>query len=269
MKAGALRRARWRLATFLPGALSERLDEWLEVRDCRRLLEDARADRSAPPASTGGDVPLVSVCIPTYVRDRELLLRAVRAALAQTHPRIEVIVVSDDGTGALDDVAGELDDPRVRAVTVEPIRSIRARRGVYGRHPSGCAKRNVALALARGEWIAPSDDDDVMEPDHVASLLRAAREQGAELVYSQARVERAPGSWTVIGRRPLARGGIVQGTVLYAAALRFVPYRPSCWRVREWDDWNLFRRMQRIGVRIGFLEQVTYTHHVEAPQRDG
>ena len=108
-----------------------------------------------------------------------------------------------------------------------------------------------------------------MESDHVASLLRAAREQEAELVYSQARVERAPGSWVVIGRRPLARGGIVQGTVLYTAALRFVSYRPSCWRVREWDDWNLFRRMQRIGVRIGFLEQVTYTHHLEAPQRDG
>ena len=269
MKPGALRRARWRLATFFPGALSERLDEWLEVRDGRRLLQEARADGTASPPSTDGDVPLVSVCIPTYVRDRELLLRAVRAALAQTHPRIEVIVVSDDGTGALDGVAGELDDPRVRAVTVEPIPSTRARRGIYGRHPSGCAKRNVALALARGEWIAPSDDDDVMEPDHVASLLRAAREQEAELVYSQARVERAPGSWIVIGRRPLARGGIVQGTVLYTAALRFVPYRPSCWRVREWDDWNLFRRMQRIGVRIGFLEQVTYTHHLEAPQRDG
>ena len=55
--------------------------------------------------------------------------------------------MSDDGTGALDGVAGELDDPRVRAVTVEPIPSSRARRGIYGRHPSGCAKRNVALAL--------------------------------------------------------------------------------------------------------------------------
>src|SRR5687767_11816256 len=89
VKPGALRRARWRLATFSPGALSERLDEWLEVRDCRHLLQEARADRTAWPPSTDGDVPLVSVCIPTYVRDRELLLRAVRAALAQTHPRIE------------------------------------------------------------------------------------------------------------------------------------------------------------------------------------
>ena len=268
MKAGALRRVRWRLATFVPGALGERLDEWLEVRDCRRLLEAARADPGASSLPAAGSAPLVSVCIPTFVRDRELLLRAVRAALAQTHPRIEVIVVSDDDDGALDSVADELDDPRVRAVSIAPFPSIRAPRGIYGRHPSGCVKRNVALALARGEWIAPSDDDDVMEPDHVESLLRAARDQGVELVYSQARVERAPGSWQVIGRRPLARGGIVQGTALYSAMLRFVPYRPTCWKVREWDDWNLFRRMQRIGVRIGFLEQVTYTHHLEAPQRD-
>ena len=55
--------------------LSERLDEWLEVRDCRRLLDEAWAERGASPPTTGDDVPLVSVCIPTYVRDRELLLR--------------------------------------------------------------------------------------------------------------------------------------------------------------------------------------------------
>ena len=76
MNPGTLRRARWRLATFFPGALSERLDEWLEVRDCRRLLDEARAERGASPPTTGDDVPLVSVCIPTYVRDRELLFRA-------------------------------------------------------------------------------------------------------------------------------------------------------------------------------------------------
>ena len=268
MKGAALRRVRWRLAAFGPTALQERLGEWLEVRECRRLLAQARAGTDACFLPTDREDPLVSVCIPTLVRDRQLLLRAVRAALAQTHRNIEVIVVGDGDADALESIATELDDPRVRAVTVAPIPSSRAGRGIYGRHPSGGAKRNVALALAQGAWIAPSDDDDVMEPDHVESLLRAAREQQAEFVFSQARKERAPGAWVVVGRLPLVRGDIVQGTVLYSAALRFVQYRPTCWKVMEWDDWNLVRRMQRIGVRIGFLEQVTYTHHLEAPQRE-
>jgi hypothetical protein len=81
-------------------------------------------------------------------------------------------------------------------------------------------------------------------------------------------VERIPDTWEIVGCSPLQRGGIVQGSVLYSAGLRFVQYRPTCWKVREWDDWNLFRRMQRIGVRIAFLEQVTYAHHLEAPKRD-
>lgn len=269
VRGAALRRVGWRLAAFGPSALHERVGEWLEIRECRRLLAQARAGPGAGYLPTDGEEPLVSVCIPTLVRDRQLLFRALRAALAQTHPNIEVVVVSDGDAAVLESVVTELADPRLRAVTVAPIPSTRARRGIYGRHPSGCAKRNIALTLARGAWIAPSDDDDVMEPDHVESLLRAAREQHAELVFSQARKERAPGEWVTIGRLPLARGDIVQGAVLYSAALRFIPYRPTCWKIMEWDDWNLFRRMLRIGVRIGFLEQVTYTHHLEAPQRAG
>ncbi len=263
----ARRRLRSRIALLGPTAVGERLSERREVRRARRLLEAARAGTPACYLPTDEPEPLVSVCIPTYLRDVALLERAVRAALAQSYRRLEVLVVSDVGDARLSPVVAAFDDPRLRFVDVGPPPPARPGRGVYRRHPTGHAKRNAALDLARGAWIAPSDDDDEMAVDHVESLLHAARAHQAELAYSQARVERAPGVWTVVGAAPLRRGAIVQGTVLYARALRFLRYRSTAWKVREWDDWNLYRRMERIGVRITFLERVTYTHYLEAPQR--
>jgi hypothetical protein len=48
--------------------------------------------------------------------------------------------------------------------------------------------------------------------------------------------------------------------VLYSAALRFMAYRGSSWRRRQPFDWNLWSRMARAGVRMGFLDAVTYRY---------
>jgi hypothetical protein len=260
-------RLRSRIALLGPTATFERLSERREVRRARRLLDAARAGATACYLPTDEPEPLVSVCIPTNLRDPALLHRAVGAALAQSYPRIEVLVVSDVGESRIAPVKRAISDARVRFVDVEPSPPLQSGRNVYRRFSGSYAKRNVALELAEGSWIAPSDDDDEMATDHVESLLRAARACQAELVYSQARMERAPGDWFVAGHAPLERRGVVHGTVLYSAALRFVQYRRTAWKVREFDDWNFLRRMQRIGVRIQFLEQVTYTHYLEGPQR--
>lgn len=110
--------------------------------------------------STGGPYrsPEVTIAIPT--RDRnELLRRAVRSALAQTVEQIEVIVVDD---GSVDPVVL---DPDLRVTVVR----LDASRGV-------CAARNVALARARGRWIAFLDDDDELSPDFAERAILAAQE---------------------------------------------------------------------------------------------
>jgi glycosyltransferase involved in cell wall biosynthesis len=102
------------------------------------------------------ETPLVTIAIPS--RDRgDLLHRALRSALAQTDVSVEVIVVDD---GSVDPVA--LDpDPRVTLVRIETSRGV-------------CAARNVALARARGRWIAFLDDDDELRSDFAEVALRAA-----------------------------------------------------------------------------------------------
>lgn len=101
------------------------------------------------------DHPRVSVVIPTRDR-RALVLEAVTSALAQRACAAEVIVVDD---GSEDDTAQALQAfaPRVRCIR---------------RTPSGVsAARNHGARLARGEWLAFLDSDDLWKPDKLAVQL--------------------------------------------------------------------------------------------------
>ncbi len=94
--------------------------------------------------------PLVSVIVPTFNRGY-CLERTVRSALAQTHRRLEVLVIDDGSTDDTRDVVAALAvDPRVRYIWQE------------NQHVS--AARNMGLRHARGAYIAFLDSDDVWMP---------------------------------------------------------------------------------------------------------
>ena len=65
----------------------------------------------------------------------------------------------------------------------------------------------------------------------------------------------------VIGVEPALRlRGLTRGAVL-SATLAFMRYDVNSWRLGEPNDWNLWKRMHRIGVRIGFVDTITYRYH--------
>jgi hypothetical protein len=70
-----------------------------------------------------------------------------------------------------------------------------------------------------------------------------------------------PPTVTVVGSEPIRLGAVARGTVLYSLGLRFMKYSTECWRLGEPQDWNLWKRMQLAGVRMGFNEAVTYRYH--------
>jgi glycosyltransferase involved in cell wall biosynthesis len=117
--------------------------------------------------------PVVSVIIPTRSRWHLLSRHALPSALAQEGVDFEVVVVddaSDDETAARLD---ELRDDRVGVVR-HPVRR---------RLP---AARNSGVEVARGEWLAFLDDDDLWSPDKLRSQLDVAAATGAEWVYARA-----------------------------------------------------------------------------------
>ena len=132
-----------------------------------QTASDLFAERSRVADS---ETPLVTVCIVHHERP-ELLRIAVDSVLAQDYPALEVVLV-DDGSqsvaalSALDTLEAEFSERGWRVIRQE------------NRYLG--AARNAAAAAARGEWILFFDDDNVLFPDAVTRLVRAARFSGAE-----------------------------------------------------------------------------------------
>ena len=105
-------------------------------------------------------LPLVTIAIPTYNRAGSYLQMALRSALAQSYPRLEVLVAdnaSSDNTAAfVQDIA----DTRLR----------------YVRHQVNIgANRNSNFCLnqARGDYFLLLHDDDAIDADFVAACMQA------------------------------------------------------------------------------------------------
>jgi glycosyltransferase involved in cell wall biosynthesis len=234
--------------------------ERIQARHDRQVLARMRGGRDVCWTEDENDTePLVTIRIPTFNRSTALAEVALPSALRQTYERIEVLVVGDRTDAATDRLMAGIRDPRVRYVNLP-------RQGIY---PTAAADRwqvsgtypmNAALVLASGDWLAPCDDDDELTDDHVEVLLRAAKQQRVELVHSLTETHFADGHVGVLGARELTCGQVTHGAVLYSMGLRFLRYSDTCYRIPEPHDWNLWRRMRDIGVRIGFADRVTYRY---------
>ena len=238
----------------------------LAAGDERQLLARIRGNKDVCWAATDEPEPLVTIRIATYNRGPLVAERAIASALRQTYERIEILVVGDCCDEATQRAVTSVKDPRVRFLNM-------AERGLYPTDPAlrwmvaGSAPMNAALAFARGNWIAPCDDDDEITDDHVEVLLGEARRRRLEFVWSKATMELEADTWIDVGSFPLICGDITHGSVLYAGQLRFFRYNENSWKLAEPADWNLWRRMQAAGVKMGFVDRVTYKHYVETHWR--
>lgn len=219
-----------------------------------RRERSAHAAAYADPSSK----PLVSVMLPTYKRAALLVERTLPPILAQTYTNIEVIVVGDRTIDDTEERLKLLNDPRVRFVHV-PEESI-----ILPKDPKrkwflgGAVQRNRGLQEAKGEWIAETDDDDIFTPDHIASLLKFARDNDYEFVSGQYERERH-GVRDIVDadKTQVPRVGGIQ-TWLYRSYLKNFPYNYDCWRKSYNCPQEIDRqiRMHQAGARIGFLEKV-------------
>jgi teichuronic acid biosynthesis glycosyltransferase TuaG len=117
-------------------------------------------------------MPTVSVIIPTYNREEELL-RAVRSVLAQTVPALEILVCDDgstDGSKAMIEVLG---NPAVRWIDC-------------GRNGRPAIPRNIGIGQARGDYVAFLDSDDAWLPVKIERQLAALESSGCRLASSNA-----------------------------------------------------------------------------------
>jgi len=243
---------------------TEKIKQDIETSDERRVFNWLRAGRDLCYEFEAH--PLVTVRIATYGTGRTVVDRAVRSAQEQTYDKLDILVIGDHCDAETVEAMNEVDDDRVRFINLAERGNYpplaHHRRKVAGAHPM-----TVGNYLAEGRWIAPCDDDDELTPDSIAVRLEQCERRRLEMVYGTAENEDEPGAWSSVGKLPLARGDISHGSVMFRSELRFMPYSMTCWKMREPSDWNLWKRMEAIGVRIGFVDHVSYRHYLSQAGR--
>jgi glycosyltransferase involved in cell wall biosynthesis len=123
--------------------------------------------------------PLVSALVAAYNAE-PFIEQALRSALDQDWPALEVIVVDDGSTDGTAAVVEAIGDPRIRLIR-------QANQGA-------CGAVNTALAAARGELLALLDADDVWPAGKLRAQWAVLRERPeVGLVYGDMTVIDADG----------------------------------------------------------------------------
>jgi len=202
--------------------------------------------------------PTFSIVIPAY-QAAATIATAVRSALDQALPALEVIVVDD---GSTDDLARAL---RPFEERIEVVRK-----------PNGGAAsaRNAGAAIARGEFMAVLDADDRFHPHRVEALSRlASLRPDLDLVTTDARfvvAGEAVGSFlaenpfeTSDQRRAIVESCFVGGwPAARVSRLREVGGFDEALRVSH--DWDCWLRMILAGSLAGLVD-LPYYDYVLAP----
>jgi len=165
-----------------------------------------------------------TVVMPTYNRG-DLIAETLDAVLAQTLPPREIIVVDGGSTDNTQEVltryAGRITSKNIAERVVQP-------------------KRNLGIGLAKTNWIALCDSDDIWLPTYLekqAALISAEPDIGMSFgnfqilrdgaVEPGAKFDDAPpGYWQEVGVRHLPQGWVFDRS-LAAACFRFHPIFPS------------------------------------------
>jgi len=121
---------------------------------------------------------IVSVLIPTFRRP-DSFLRAARSVFRQQNAAdVELVAVDNSPEGSALDA--------FRALSGEAPLPFR---WAHAPKPGVAQARNVALALARGRYVAWLDDDEEACPTWLASLIAVRAQTGAQSVFGPVRAQ--------------------------------------------------------------------------------
>lgn len=192
--------------------------------------------------------PLISVVIPAY-NGEAFLEQAIESALAQTWPRIEVVVVDDGSTDRSPEIAASY-----------PLKLVRQEnRGV-------AAARNRGVDEADGDLLSFLDQDDMVRPEKLERQLEALLAQPeAGLSSCKMRVFLEPGcsvpDWIDADMLGRELHSLQVGTLLV--------WRRTFERVGRFDDsyrWgndtDWFMRSREAGVPIARVEEALTLYRV-------
>lgn len=184
--------------------------------------------------------PRVSVVIPVF--DGELYLaETIESVLAQTRRVFEIILVDD---GSTDDSA------RVASSFVETVQYY------YQAHAGPASARNRGIEMARGNFLAFLDADDLWAPDKVEKQLAAFEDDPAlDMVFGGVKEFHSPELDESVTQKLWANPHIVRGHLIGAMLIRRdsflrVGLLDARWQISEFIDWYARARDQELRERM-------------------
>lgn len=96
--------------------------------------------------------PLVSIIIPAYNAEK-YIKTTINSALKQTYQNIEIIVIDDGSTDKTKNIIQSIQDPRIIYIHQE--------------NQGQSAARNAGIKIAKGEYVALLDSDDLFLPQKI------------------------------------------------------------------------------------------------------
>ena len=139
--------------------------EWLRTHSLSRLVRDLHGESSIDTSAAKLDVSVI-----VRTRNRPALLREAIASIRASSADAEIVVVNDGG-GSVESILRE--DPKLRLLE-------------YDEKSGRSEAMNRGVEAASGEWISFLDDDDLFEPEHLPTLMRAASSGGSVAWYTDA-----------------------------------------------------------------------------------
>ncbi len=205
---------------------------------------------------------LVTIMMPAY-NAAPYIGQAIESVLAQRYPTWELIIVNDGSTDQTAEIAATYSDLRIRLV--------------HQANGGEAVARNRALELARGEFVAFLDADDLFLPDHLAAAVAFLQDTpSVDGVYTDGHYCDSEGNPTALlssQRRGPFQGWLFEELVL--ASDVFGP--PTCVVLRQeaiaqrqlrfdpaiviGPDWDFFTRCAEV-ARFGYLDQRTCLYRV-------
>ncbi len=141
-------------------------EQWL------RKQEVLRGESMDKRLSALASKPLISVIMPVYNVDPEILARAVRSVETQSYPNWELCIADDCSTNPeTRNYLQRLRDPRIKVRYLE-------------RNVNIAAASNEAASMAAGACLGFLDNDDELTEHALLESVVRMEETGAELVYS-------------------------------------------------------------------------------------
>ncbi|MRW84532.1 glycosyltransferase [Pseudoduganella sp. FT26W] len=191
-------------------------------------------------------LPLVSIVIPSYKAGH--FETCLRSALGQSYPNLEILVSDNCPTEAIHDICKKY-APHV----------------IYQRN-SVIREQNVLTALfaAKGEFIKPLFDDDVLHPFCIERMVAAIQhEPEVELVFSASQVISIQNQPTET-RRPFEASGSLEGRGMmrsmvlsmsnFIGEFSTIMFR----RQRLWEIGNRLFHYHRHDCSLGLADMAAY-----------